>query len=398
MQLTDRHVGARVTDPGRSNPARPAVAMQMRALPELVRRVLGVPIFFCNWFKLRQLIKDVRTYAAFLESGVWQILYRHPHVLLLSHADAAALPNSLRMTVDNLWLRKGPRAISARLLDAWSPSSIVVRSTEKTTDFTAALMIIRNTGRVVLFDVAAKRVYRKCSSDEKRAGFQDVKARLGKVYLVPQAFDPCGEFECEALEDGDYYGDAEVSTRKHVLQVVSENALSLQQSAGRGSSAELIRAGLGLASTCVKKNSVGAYIEGRRHDLVEAARLWPLIPAHRDLTAHNMLVRSGAPLLLDLNPRKAGWAPAFFDCLCLIHSEALEYGRFDLLHAYLQGELDDIVDPLWKNGGVRSQAIGRKDLLLAETLCMAAMTFKISGMGIERWIEPILRMEEKRRR
>lgn len=362
----------------------------------VVRRVLRTPMFWYHWCQalqeLRELTKEARKYDAMLESGEWDIVYKHPNVLLLRHRRAGVLPDSLKVTAERLWPDRRSRTISAKMLDRVSPSSFVVRTRQVDARFSATVMMIRRSGKVVLFDVATKRVYKKMPVGEDSIEYRKLKSHIASVYRVPKTTQD-GEFECESLEGGEYYGDLPFSCRKRVLQVIAEHSLTLKNATGHASCADLMGLGFRIASAHVTDAEVRSYIENRRDRVLEAAKLWPLIPAHRDLTAHNILIASSQPVLLDLSPRKVGWAPVFFDCLCLVHSEALEYERCDLLQSYIHGELDGIIEPLWRDSNMLGD-LNRKDVLLAETLCMAAMKVKLSGNAIEHWLRPILELDD----
>jgi hypothetical protein len=90
-----------------------------------------------------------------------------------------------------------------------------------------------------------------------------------------------------------------------------------------------------------------------------------------------------------LAPHKVGFVPSIFIPLCLIHSEVKEYGRLDLLTAFLKGELDDEFSSIIGKNFNPIDQHRYTDLLLAETLILAAIDSKITPQNIEYWFDPI---------
>lgn len=80
-------------------------------------------------------------------------------------------------------------------------------------------------------------------------------------------------------------------------------------------------------------------------------RRWSLIPAHKDISAENIIVRRGRPVLLDFE--WAGWAPFCYDPMWLIIREAATGNRHDLLEAYLEGRLDSELGALWESADLQ---------------------------------------------
>ena len=78
--------------------------------------------------------------------------------------------------------------------------------------------------------------------------------------------------------------------------------------------------------------------------------------------------------------------------MCLIHSEAKEYGRFDLVNAYLNHELDVELSFLFGKDLNDFDNKSLIDLLLAETLILAAIDSKIVPQNIHYWFDPIFKL------
>ena len=146
---------------------------------------------------------------------------------------------------------------------------------------------------------------------------------------------------------------------------------------------DIINEGFTLALLNVQHPKMLEYIISRQEIITEYSKSWKMIPSHCDLASHNITIQNGHPILLDLAPHKVGFVPAFFLPMCLIHSEAKEYGRFDLVNAYLNHELDVELSSLFGKEINNFDKNSYIDLLLAETLILAAIDSKIVPQNIQ---------------
>ncbi len=348
----------------------------------------------------KRLLKDVTTYDGYLIPGKWRTLFKHPSLVVLCHSDVVRLPDSLASTLNRLW-RKKPNSLfgyAYRLFfDVVVPSQIEVEGQKTSQEVKASIVVIRRSGKSILFDIEKRIVYKHFPRHVEWASYRHLREEIKRAYQIAEQVWGGEHYLWESLETGEYFGNLDFRRRVRVVKRLSYGAAALCSSRGFGSSLELISLGFDLASRSIRSASLRRHIASRRTALIRAASCWPLIPAHRDLTAHNMVIRGDTPVLLDVSPSKIGLAPVFFDCLCLFLSEAVEYGRFDLLRAFVNGEMDHVIDPLWNGDKVHRSAVSRVDVLLAEALCMASMNIKIGGAEIESWYAPVLQLSSEKR-
>lgn len=109
------------------------------------------------------------------------------------------------------------------------------------------------------------------------------------------------------------------------------------------------------------KTSVGA------GDLFDAARRWPVVPAHTDLWTGNVLVGDVGVYIVDWTPGRVGLAPFWYDALTLLLMNAVwppDQPRPGLAHSFFQGHFDQKLDTLFEAAGAEPFDWYRERLVL----------------------------------
>lgn len=368
-----------------------------------------------GWYhKLSQLENKLLKFHTFLENGKYEFISLSPSVIVVKHIRVEAIPTTLQTTISELWERTKNQSMLRNILA--KTRNILERSnrymvisndylnTEKMAN--AQVALIRPNGKILLFDVDKKIVFIKFSSKKvmhynrliqsaEMWGYAMIKDEIGKYFKLPNDKEPIGCFECQDLIDGEAFSQLSLSKR---LRTVKEICLSSKKISENGklsstvSGFDIINEGFSLALLNVQLPEMLEYIKSRQEIIIEYSKSWKMVPSHCDLTAHNITIHNGHPILLDLSPHKVGFVPAFFIPMCLIHSEAKEYGRFDLVNAYLNHELDVELSFLFGKDLNDFDNKSLIDLLLAETLILAAIDSKIVPQNIHYWFDPIFKL------
>ena len=368
-----------------------------------------------GWYdQLSILEKKLLQFHNFLEGGKYEFVVHSPGVIVVKHERITALPKTLETTIAELWgrPRSGSRISSAlaKIRNIFERKNCVLEIPDgsfKTKKIAKAqVALIRPNGKILLFDVDKKIVFIKFSGKKvmhynrliqsaELWGYAMIKNEIGKYFKLPNDKEPIGCFECQDLIDGEAFSQLSLSKR---LRIIKEICLSSKKILENGklsstvSGFDIINEGFTLALFNVQHPEMLEYIKSRQEIIIEYSKSWKMVPSHCDLTAHNITIHNGHPILLDLSPHKVGFVPAFFLPMCLIHSEAKEYGRFDLVNAYLNHELDVELSFLFGKDLNDFDKKSLIDLLLAETLILAAIDSKIVPQNIHYWFDPIFEL------
>jgi len=324
-----------------------------------------------------------------------------------------AIPRTLQSTISDLWqsLTYDSKldAILARIRKIFHKSNHFMEiddNLEIEKKVTAQVVLIRPNGKVLLFDIDKKLVYIKLGNSKvmhynklmqsaEMWGYSIMKKEIGKYFNIPKNKESIGCFDCEDLIEGRTFSHLNLSERLKVIKDICISSKKISENSQLSSTVsgfEIINEGFTLALLNVKQRNMLEYIKSRKEIIIEYSKNWKMIPSHCDITSHNITISNGHPVLFDLAPHKLGFVPSFFVPMCLMHSEAKEYGRFDLVNAYLNRELNTEINPLFGNEMNNFNRNNYIDLFLAETLTLAAIDSKIMPQNIQYWFEPIFEL------
>jgi hypothetical protein len=369
-----------------------------------------------KWNKeLSLLKKEFLECRQYLEVGQYELVFSSPSLVVLKHSRIEFLPESLQTTISEFW--KTPHKnldvaykLTSKLFLIRSSSSrdhsnLVVHecSSNDIKKAKAQIALLRSSGKIVLFDLENNLVYTKYAFSKVKHtrcliqssqmwGYSMMKNEISNYFSLPADRGIVGLFYCHELVEGKSFSSLTISERLQIVREICYSAISASENGKLKSTVnglDIIQEGFALALLNVKRPDMLQYIESRQKKIIEHSKSWRIVPSHCDLTAHNITILNEHPIILDLAPHKVGFVPSFFIPLCLIHSEVKEYGRLDLLTAFLKGELDEEFSSIiGKNFNPKNQH-SHTDLLLAETIILAAIDSKITPQNIEYWFDPI---------
>lgn len=197
-----------------------------------------------------------------------------------------------------------------------------------------------DTPESVLFDVDRRRVLRVRHADPDSAR-AEIPTRVGHHVQVA-AFEVLagGRLFVEELVEAETLSSVTDPVRR--LQVVTslvQGYADLVRAETAGTARALLDEAVASARSVPLPVGLGAWLDQNAERMLARAAAWPLVPSHSDLTASNILLRQGEPVLIDFE--WAGYYPFFYDPTSLLLREAAEYHRDDLLRAFSAGRLDD---------------------------------------------------------
>jgi hypothetical protein len=351
----------------------------------------------------------------YMEVGNYVLAYTSANLILIKHTRIKLLPKSLQTTISEFWDNpKRKLGLASKLQEnlflirqafSMNSSSFVVSYMEDNVaqKANAQLALLRSNGKILLFDLDKKLVYTKFPvsnnvhynsliQSSRIWGYKIMKNEIEKYFKLPNDNGLVGLFHCQELVDGKAFSSLDNKERLQLVKNIFCSAISIATHSKLKSTVsgiDLIEEGFSLAQQNVKKTDMLKYIQSRRSQILELSKSWDIVPSHCDITAHNLTIFNNIPVFLDLAPDKVGFVPSFFIPLCLIHSEAKEYGRFDLVIAFMNGEFDNELSSMVDIKDNLDDQHLYFDLLLAETLILAAIDSKIAPQNIEYWFKPI---------
>lgn len=387
-------------------------------------KILGTVIYqeFWEWNNnLFQLKSELLQYGDYLENGKYEWLIMSSSLILVKHERIENIPATLQTTLTEFWKKPKDKNLNKRFIvkirDALATIRNVFRNVFRKNGYltissnsqnenkgvNAQIALLRSNGKMLLFDVDKDLVYIKFSQNSSTNGNQFkqpegqwdhtmMRQEIGKYFSLPIEKKILDCFYQQDLVHGVAFSDCSSSER---LQIVKEICYSSRKMAENFvfkpqiTAFDIIKEGFSLALLNVNQPEMLEYISSRQQAILMLSKNWKIIPSHCDLTAHNLTIIDKHPVLLDLAPHKVGFLPPFFVPICLIHSELKEYDRLDLVEAFLDGKLDfefSFLSGLEKNSFDKDMRI---DLLLSETLALAATGNKISPQNIHYWFKPI---------
>ncbi|WP_052667102.1 phosphotransferase [Nitriliruptor alkaliphilus] len=201
------------------------------------------------------------------------------------------------------------------------------------------------TPETVLFDLERQRVLRIPRGPVAAARI-DVPTRMAPhVRIASFEVHASGRYFVEELIEGATLADVDEPDRRlDAIVTLLAGYTDLARAERSGSASSLLAATLAEASTAALPPRLAAWLETMAPHLLQRAAAWPLVPCHADLTADNVMIRDGEPVLIDFE-----WArhlPFFYDPLWLILREASDGRGHDLLEACLDGRLDPAISAL----------------------------------------------------
>jgi len=376
-------------------------------------------VWYKRFFRLKS---DILKYGKYLKNGKYEIVFASPALILMKLKGSACLPVSLHTTISELWnkpakeqgaglvlrsaIQKAREVIlfACKSLNKDYYSMTISEEIDKSIKIAGAqVILIRSNEKVLLFDldnelVYIKFSYYKCShyssfiQSSRMWGYLMMKNEIAKHITLPNDRDATGCFYSQDMVDGKAYSSIHQETRLDVIRYISKASIELVEHLTINptvNSHDILKEGFDLALSNVRNHEMMLYIKSRKEQILEQAKDWKVIPSHCDLTAHNITIVNNRPVLLDLAPHKVGFAPEFFMSMCLIHSEAKEYDRSDILNSFLDGVLDEAFNAMHGVSIDAENKHSHTDLILAETLILVAIDSKINPQLIEYWFEPI---------
>ena len=369
-----------------------------------------------KWNKeLSLLKKEFLEYHQYLEVGQYELVFTSASLVVLKHSRIKFLPESLQTTISEFWENPNKKLNVASKLQ--KKLFLILNSTSRkhsnlvvydcTSNYIkkakAQIALLRSNGKIVLFDLEKNLVYTKYALNRVKHtrcfiqssqmwGYSMMKNEINNYFSLPDDRGIVGLFYCQELVKGKSFSSLTIAERLNIVREICFSAKNASKNGKLKSTVkglEIIQEGFALALLNIKRPEMLQYIKSRQKILLEHSKSWRIVPSHCDLTAHNITILNEHPILLDLAPHKVGFVPSFFIPLCLIHSEVKEYGRLDLLTAFLKGELDDEFSSIIGKNFNPIDQHRYTDLLLAETLILAAIDSKITPQNIEYWFDPI---------
>lgn len=391
---------------------------------KLLLRILFQELWL--WFKgFFQLKHDILSYSKYLENGKYEMIFASPTLIVMKLEGSACLPNTLQTTISELWHKPNKRSglglmvrdsiaklreailfVCKPLIKDYYSMTVLEESNQLIKLASAQVILIRSNGKVLLFDLDKKLLYTKFShyknshyssfiQSSRMWGYEMMKKEIANYLTLPDEKNTTGCFFCQDIVDGEAYSSLQKTERLNVIKHLSLGSIKMSEYlkiSPTVNSFDILQEGFNLALSNVKHNEILLYIKSRKGKILEYAKDWRMIPSHCDLTAHNITIVNNRPVLLDLAPHKVGFAPEFLMATCLIHSEAREYSRYDMLNSFLNGELDEEFNRMHGVSIDTEDRHSRTDLLLAETLVLVAIDSKINPQQIEYWFEPIFEL------
>lgn len=328
----------------------------------------------------RRMAVALRSHAALLRPGPWVVLTpriaRHWLATRGEHP-ARSTGSAARATGSSAW---APARLLARhlLTSAIVPTRAAGRGDAGRVS-ARCTVVVRNaiTDDLVLLD-RRRGVVVRTHRHAPTAAALDARARLGRYVDLPDArVDPAAGITVEEYVEGRHLADLGPGERRAALRALLDAHARLIAGEGSGSSAPTMTSALRVAERVELPAELRAALTEHADALAELAAACPMVPAHGDMSADNILMCDGRPVLIDLE-----WAdvlPAFYDPLWLVLREAVSDGRRDLLRAYGAGRFDDELRAACRVADIPFQASTRTLLLLHTLLIRCEVTTRLGG-------------------
>jgi hypothetical protein len=331
---------------------------------------------------------ELRRDAALLQPGLWLLDGRAAR-----HWRQAQLPAPLAQFSSNPGQRRRDpaeliRTAVRRLLSlAWVPRRPVTDPSQQAHAQAYGVRLPRTyRPESVLFDLEGRRVLRVRDGAPDPARV-DVPTLLGRhVGVAPFEVLDGGRLFVEELVEGETLDSMrDPALRLEVVRSLFSSYAGIARTEGRATARPLVEEAVESASASAVPPALWTWLEANRSRLLAQSDAWPLVPSHADLTGSNILVREGAPILIDFE--WAAYCPFFYDLAALLLREDADYHRHDLLRACLDGHLDDEFAALCEGA---SCAVEDPMTLLIATLLVrchrsAGRPDRIAGSRYERY-------------
>jgi len=378
-----------------------------------------------EWNKFfSHLIKELLGYEDYLENGKYEYLVKAKNMVVIKNERVKNIPPTLQTTFEEFWKVSENKNVQKSLINQIRIILTKVRNTisrrsdyliissnypNKNNIINAQIALLRGNGKILLFDVDKDLIYIKYpknySSDTNKFKMADsqfdssiFRQKIGEFFSLPAEIKISKSFYQQDLIYGDAFSRFNSLERLEIVKKICHSSIRGAENSilsPKYTALNLMEEGFSLASRYVIDPKMLEYIESREQLILDQAKNWTLIPSHCDITAHNITIINKNPILLDTAPNKLGFMPPFFAPICLIHSEVKEYGRLDLVEYFLDGKLDKELSLLI---GLKIDSFNKEirfDLLLAESLALAAKGNKIIPQNIEYWFKPIFDLFNK---
>ena len=373
---------------------------------------------FWEWNNnLSQLKSELLQYGNYLENGKYEWLIMSSSLILVKHVRIENIPETLQTTLTEFWKKPKDKNFNKRFIVKIREALASIRNVfrrngyltissnfhNENMDINAQIALLRSNGKMLLFDVDKDLVYIKFAQNsstnankfkqlEGQWDYSMMKQEIGRYFALPIEKKIIDCFYQQDLVHGIAFSDCSSSERLQVIKEICNSSRKMAENfvfTPKITAFDIMKEGFSLGLLNVNQPEMLEYISSRQEAILMLSKNWKIIPSHCDLTAHNLTILDKHPVLLDLAPHKVGFLPPFFVPMCLIHSEVKEYDRLDLVEAFLDGKLDfefSFLSGLEKNSFDKDMRI---DLLLSETLALAATGNKISPQNIQYWFKPI---------
>jgi len=374
-----------------------------------------------GWNKsFSQLSIELLKYDDYLENGKYEYLVVSKNMILVKHERIKDIPSTLKITLAEFWCKPSDENLRKSVFNQISDFLTKVRNVfwvrpdylkissnfpASTNSINAQIGLIRSNGKMLLFDVENDFVYVKYPKNDslnnklkladRQFDFTTLRQEISKFFSLTSETKMPNFFYKQDLVYGDSFSSLQPLQRLQIIKQICHSSICSAEKSilnPEYTAFDIMEEGFSLAMKYVDDAKILEYICSREQSILEQAKSWALIPSHCDVTAHNITIINKKPILLDAAPHKLGFMPPFFAPICLMHSEFKEYGRSDLVESFLDGELDDEFSLLL---GVEKNSLDkamRFDLLLAETLSLAAKGNKIIPQNIDYWFTPIFNL------
>ena len=368
-----------------------------------------------NFSKLKN---EFLKYKDYLESGDYEFLIMSSNFIVVKHERVINLPLTFETTLNEYWRKPKDKKLNESTIVKIRSWLVIIRNKlrkdsayirissnfhNENKDVNAQIALLRADGKILLFDVDKDLVYIKFANNtyknsnkfkqpEGQWDYAMMRREVASYFSLPIEKKMLDCFYQQNLVHGISFSNFSSSERLQIVKEICHSSKKMSENfmfKPKITAFEIMKEGFSLALLNVKQPEMLEYISSRQQEILMLSKSWKMVPSHCDLTAHNLTILDGHPVLLDLAPHKVGFLPPFFAPMCLMHSEVKEYDRLDLVEAFLDGKLDfefSFLSGLEKNSFDKEMRI---DLLLSETLALAATGNKISPQNIHYWFQPI---------
>lgn len=204
----------------------------------------------------------------------------------------------------------------------------------------------------VLIDPGARSVLRVLHTGPISRASIESRIRLSRHLATPtfEVLDG-GRLIREEFVQGEDFASLPSSERIDAFKVLLAGYTSLCAHEARGSAGRLFDSAVQASMEVGLPGNLTSFLVAQAAAVRPDVGRWPLVPSHKDMSAENIIVRKGRPVLLDFE--WAGCSPFCYDPMWLIIREAATGNRRDLLEALLEGRLDSELGALWKTADLQ---------------------------------------------